>query len=305
MTFRDDRGTHTVHITQNEFTSQLDDMLSNPKFVDLLKSNGYTQLNGKASTDPGLSSQWLTTLIRQTAVDAEAQSAHVTVQSTDSASATADENTRFGSAAVFAGFPKSFTSKVLAADARLIAIYRYYQTCPSGRFVSHILLKTKAQADAALALIKAGQSFAAVAKAQSTDTGSAKQGGGLGCLTPNEFVAEFQNAADAAPLDVVAGPVKTQFGYHLILVRPWDANGDKSYAQSLTQAASSVLTARLDGLKVWVNPRYGTWGKTTDSTGGTALVVLPPTAPAVRTCRESSAVCAPATSTTTTLPAGG
>ena len=168
-------------------------------------------------------------------------------------------------------------------------------------------MKTQAEADAALRLIRAGQKFADVAKLRSTDTGSAPQGGALGCLTPNEFVSQFQAAAEAAPLGEVTEPVKTQFGYHLILVRKWDPVADKSFAAALTQAAGAAYTARLQTFHVWISPRYGTWGRQTDQNGNTSLGVLPPVAPAVRTCREKSAACAPATSTTTTttVPAGG
>jgi parvulin-like peptidyl-prolyl isomerase len=44
----------------------------------------------------------------------------------------------------------------------------------------------------------------------SIDTTSGTRGGALGCLAPGEFVPEFQNAAEAAPLGVVTGPVHTQ-----------------------------------------------------------------------------------------------
>ena len=139
---------------------------------------------------------------------------------------------------MFAAFPKSFADKLIARGAQQAARRpATTRRVPSGSFVSHILLKTQAEADAALRSIQAGQKFADVAKLRSTDTGSAPQGGGLGCLTPNEFVAEFQNAAAAAPLGVVTGPVKSQFGYHLILVRKWDPVADESYVQALAQAA--------------------------------------------------------------------
>jgi hypothetical protein len=120
-------------------------------------------------------------------------------------------------------------------------------------------------------------------------------------------VAPFQDAADAAPIGVVTQPVKTQFGYHLILVRPWDAQRDQQYAQALSQAAAAVLSQRLKDLKVWVNPLYGTWGQVTDSNGNPGLAVIPPTVPEPRVCREATAACTPGATnaTTTTVPAGG
>ena len=306
VTFHDSRGDHTVHIGRSELGQELHDLVANTKFVKALKTSGiFPNVTGVDTTDPQLSTRWLTTLISQTAVDAEFQSARLEVTPTDTASATTDEANTF-SQPILDSFSKPFVAKLVARRARLFALYRYYQTCPSGRFVSHILVKTKAQADAALARIRSGQKFAAIASTQSTDT-SGKQGGALGCLAAGEFVPEFQNAADAAPLGVVTGPVKTQFGYHLILVRRWDAVGDKQYAQALTQAAGAALTVRLKDLHVWVNPKYGTWGQSTGASGSTSFTVLPPTVPNPRICREKTAACTPTstTTTTTTVPAGG
>jgi hypothetical protein len=305
VSYHDSSGDHTVHVTRADLDDELHALLSNDLFTKQLPRGVFPNVGGKITTDTQLSSRWLTTLIRQTVVDAEMANDRVTVTPTDTSQATQDEQATF-SAPVLAAFDKAFTTKVVNRDAQLFAVYRYYQTCPSGRFVSHILLKTKAEADAALALIRGGEKFSDIAKTQSTDTTSGKAGGALGCLTPNEFVQEFQRAADAAPLGEVTEPVKSQFGYHLILVRAWNPTADATaYGQGLTQAASAVLSARLRDLKVWVNPRYGTWAPQTDAQGTTNFAVVPPAEPQVRTCREATPVCAPPTTTTTTVPAAG
>jgi hypothetical protein len=308
VTYHDNAGDHTAHITRADLDNELQALLSNNLFTKELKASGiFPNVGGKVTTDTQLSTRWLTTLIRQTVVDAEINNGKITVTPTDTAQATQDETTTF-TQPVLAAFSKSFTTKLIHRDAQLFAVYRYYQTCPSGRFVSHILVKTKAQADAALAVIRSGEKFSDIAKTRSTDTTSGKVGGALGCLTPKEFVTEFQSAAETAPLGVVTDPVKTQFGYHLILVRAWSPATDTSYGQALTQAASAVLSARLRDLKVWVNPRYGTWSAAKDAQGNTNFSVIPPAAPQVRTCREATPACAPATtstSTTTTAPPAG
>jgi hypothetical protein len=306
VSYHDSTGDHTVHITRADLDDELNALLSNDVFTKQLQTSGiFPNVGGKATTDTQLSSRWLTTLIRQTVVDAEMASDKVTVAAIDTSQATQDEQSTF-SAPVLAAFDKEFAAKVINRDAQLFAVYRYYQTCPSGRFVSHILLPTKAKADAALALIRGGEKFSDIAKTQSTDTASGKAGGALGCLTPNEFVQELQSAADAAPLGEVTEPVKSKFGYHLILVRAWNPAADTTaYGQGLTQAASAVLSARLRDLEVWVNPRYGTWAPETDAQGNTNFTVIPPAAPQVRTCRETAPVCAPPTTTTTTVPAAG
>jgi peptidyl-prolyl cis-trans isomerase D len=69
----------------------------------------------------------------------------------------------------------------------------------------------------AVARVKAGESFAEVARATSDDKGSAVQGGDVGDKTDG-FVPPFRAAADAlAPGQSTAGAVETQFGYHYIM----------------------------------------------------------------------------------------
>src|SRR5204863_2015135 len=94
--------------------------------------------------------------------------------------------------------------------------------CATGKDVAHILVKTPALAQGLLDQLHNGASFAKLAKANSTDTGSAKLGGALGCLTPNTFAPPFQKAADSATVGTPVGPVHSQFGYHVILVTPAD-----------------------------------------------------------------------------------
>lgn len=68
------------------------------------------------------------------------------------------------------------------------------------------------------AKIIAGASFADIAKADSDDTGSGANGGDLGAFTKGKMVPEFEKAAFSQKIGEVGEPVKTQFGYHLILV---------------------------------------------------------------------------------------
>jgi peptidyl-prolyl cis-trans isomerase C len=65
--------------------------------------------------------------------------------------------------------------------------------------------------------IEGGADFAALAREHSTCP-SARSGGDLGEFASGEMVREFDTVVFSAPLNVVQGPVKTQFGYHLIEV---------------------------------------------------------------------------------------
>jgi peptidyl-prolyl cis-trans isomerase C len=69
----------------------------------------------------------------------------------------------------------------------------------------------------------AGDDFAALAKAESDDSGSAAKGGDLGTIKHGQgLVAEFEQAALSLPVGQISEPVKTQFGYHLIKVEQHD-----------------------------------------------------------------------------------
>jgi peptidyl-prolyl cis-trans isomerase C len=80
---------------------------------------------------------------------------------------------------------------------------------------SHILVKTEDEAKKLLGDITGGADFAEVAKANSTD-GSAAQGGELGWFGTGQMVPEFETAVAGMKKGDVAGPVQSQFGWHLI-----------------------------------------------------------------------------------------
>ena len=89
---------------------------------------------------------------------------------------------------------------------------------------SHILLKTEgkdeagvlARANDLLKQARAGADFADLARKNSEDDGSASQGGDLDYFGRGRMVPEFEQAAFEAPSDTIVGPVKTQFGFHII-----------------------------------------------------------------------------------------
>jgi peptidyl-prolyl cis-trans isomerase C len=64
-----------------------------------------------------------------------------------------------------------------------------------------------------------GEDFAAVAKAESDDTGSGAQGGDLGTFGHGRMVPVFEQSAFTLPIGEISQPVKSQFGWHLIQVQ--------------------------------------------------------------------------------------
>ena len=135
-------------------------------------------------------------------------------------------------------------------------------------------MATQAKAQQILDQLKAGASFATLAAQDSTDKASGAQGGVLGCLAAGEFVPEFQTAAEAAPFDTPVGPVHSQFGYHVIMVTHTIASYDAARTQVSTAlaqqgqaAAQAAIDALLKTFKVHLDPRFGTWGLSTERAG--------------------------------------
>ena len=81
----------------------------------------------------------------------------------------------------------------------------------------HILVKTEAEALALKKRLAAGEAFDALAKKYSTCP-SGKRGGDLGEVRPGQMVRAVDQVIFKKPLREIHGPVKTQFGYHLIQV---------------------------------------------------------------------------------------
>ncbi len=82
---------------------------------------------------------------------------------------------------------------------------------------SHILVKTETEAWATLNSIKNGKSFEELAREKSVCP-SGKKGGSLGWFGRGQMVKEFENAAFSGKKGQIIGPVKTQFGWHLIKI---------------------------------------------------------------------------------------
>ena len=81
---------------------------------------------------------------------------------------------------------------------------------------SHILVKTKEEAEAIKKELDGGADFAKLAKEKSLDTGSAENGGSLGQFTPGQMVKEFDEKVFSMKPGDISDPVKTQFGFHII-----------------------------------------------------------------------------------------
>jgi len=136
---------------------------------------------------------------------------------------------------------EALAAQVAAGDADLRAAYDKEKSrfeTPEKRHARHILITGKddaaalKQAEDVLAQAKAGKDFAALAQQYSQDPGSAKNGGDLGWAERGSFVAPFADALFGMSIGQIRGPVKTQFGYHIIRLDEIQAGKGKSFEEA-------------------------------------------------------------------------
>jgi peptidyl-prolyl cis-trans isomerase D len=139
-------------------------------------------------------------------------------------------------------------AKVHVDDAQLKTYYDEQKaktperfTQPEQRRVRHILFQVegpkddaavKAKAEAALKRAQSGEDFGKLAQELSQDTGSAKNGGDLGWAERSRYVGPFADAAFGMKEGEIKGPVKTQFGYHIIKLDGIQPAAVKTFEQS-------------------------------------------------------------------------
>lgn len=107
-------------------------------------------------------------------------------------------------------------------DEALQAAYdaRFKDAAPQNEYnAAHILVETEEEAEKLKADLAGGADFAELAKAHSTDTGSGAAGGDLGWFGLGVMVKPFEDAVVGATVGEVTGPIATDFGFHLILVK--------------------------------------------------------------------------------------
>lgn len=129
---------------------------------------------------------------------------------------------------------------------------RFAEFIPQTEYrASHILVDSEELALSLKTRIEAGEDFATLASENSTD-GSAAGGGDLGWFGLGQMVAPFEEAVVAAEIGKVAGPVQTQFGYHLVLVTETRNSArpalDDVRAEIEMQLAQEAVLAHIDAL---------------------------------------------------------
>jgi parvulin-like peptidyl-prolyl isomerase len=276
--------------------SELDAMLARAKISYEQQERGFP----KAGTPEyqSLQTQAVAYLVQRTQYDAEAEERGITVTDAD-----IDKRIEQVKRQSFGGNDKEWT-KALEAQGwtedevreeiraqvlseKLVAavtgatevtdeeIAAYYEanksqfTVPETREVRHILVKTKAEADKLYDQIQGGADFAALAKQHSEDPGSKDNGGKL-TIAQGQTVEAFDKSAFLLSAGVVSRPVKTEYGYHLILplgpVKPGKVTPlAKAKAQIKTQLEQSRQNETVSTWAADLSEKYAS--KTTYATG--------------------------------------
>lgn len=153
-------------------------------------------------------------------------------------------------------------------------LYDYTEAC-----VSHILTETEEEAQAARQRILDGEDFADVATDVSIDPSAATNAGDLGCSSLGGYVPEFAQGVMDANIGEVTEPVRSQYGYHLILVterttQPLDEVRDQVAAQVDALRGGNMvqdwLLEVIAAADVQVDEEYGTW------VGSPTPTIVPP-----------------------------
>lgn len=143
--------------------------------------------------------------------------------------------------------------------------------------------QAKATADDIKRRLDAGGDFAAIATAESKDPRTAPQGGDLGCVASNGFPPEVAASVEGTELGKVAGPVRTDQGFYLVLVQSRQKQPIEEVAAQIREflerqsgdPLDAFLTKALADAEISVNPRYGTFDRS-----GERPAVVPPDVPA-------------------------
>jgi len=272
------RGTD---VSQQSVDEELQALADNDALTASIKQSGAAPLSAtEGSITAQTSAGWLALRVAQTAAAqaVEKRGLEATRGDKDRGHQLAVESV--GGDAIFSTLPDWFQERLddrwanvailereVLADPTPALRAEVIKLCPSGRYVSHILVDTEAQASTIKQAVDRGGDFAEIARASSKD-GSAKDGGRLGCLDGQQFVEPFATIAANQPIGVASEPFQTEFGFHVLEVT------DQPPAADLENVALGEVLGRVRGAAVTVDPRYGIWNRSNGR-------VIPPVAPGV------------------------
>ena len=159
------------------------------------------------------------------------------------------------------------------SDEKIEALYNESPSLTGALCVNHIVTKTKAKAAKVLAKLEGGADWKTLAGQYSLEENAGETGGALfgegpnGQPVPCQSILQFQEMFDPlfvagvlqAEPGVPFGPVRSDFGYHVIYVQPFDAVADTVLELVKSQPGPLMATGLVSNTDVTVDPAYGVW----------------------------------------------
>lgn len=163
------------------------------------------------------------------------------------------------------------------ADGKIEKLYAQGPSLTGAMCASHIVVKKKETAEMVLSRLAKGAKFADMAKKYSTEPAAKTSGGALqgqsedGTTSPCMSILEYQQNFDpaftrgaiAAKAGVPYGPVQSSFGWHVILLAPWDDVKDDVLSLVAAEPGPNLATGWLANADITVDPAYGRWDAAT------------------------------------------
>ena len=194
---------------------------------------------------------------------------------------------------------RHYTQTHEPTDAMLQQQYQVMAKAQSGEQYKarHILVKTKAEAQKIIDQLNHGADFATLAKKDSTDTGTAKQGGDLGWFQANQMVPAFSAAvAKLKPGEYTKTPVQTQFGWHVIELEKERTATPPSFTAMrpmLVQRAQGDMTQNY--LKQLESSATIKWSAPNPASAAMSMTASTPAKPAATATPSANSATSPAT----------
>ena len=144
---------------------------------------------------------------------------------------------------------------------------------PERRDLRLLLVKTRAQAQAALSAVRAGTAFSTEAKKVSIDPATKAAGGTLLGVAKGQEEKALDDAVFAAPLHTLSGPVSTPFGYYVFQVQKVTPGTQQTLAQaSNTIKQQLVAKNQQTALDSFVKTFQTKWKGETDCRAGYVMM---------------------------------
>lgn len=122
--------------------------------------------------------------------------------------------------------------------------------------VRHVLLASRAEAEAVIAIARSGQPFIDVVKARTVDEQTRESGGDLGWIARGVMVKSFEDLVFSLGPGEIGGPVETSSGFHVVQVDDVEAPAVPPFASIKDGVKVRKIAAGVAALKTDLAARH-------------------------------------------------